>query len=868
MKKLISLLISTILMLQMLALPVFAEETPDAEYWSTIESFGIVSEDTNKNGTFTIADMCKMVYRLMNLTNEAEPEATHQIYTDVDRWHWAAGYVEWLYNNSIYTGDGSGTLEPERAVMLSDVCSLTLNLLGYTRLMEELKDNIESIKKAAQVGLLKSNVNRTEHEVTYDEFASICFEMLFTDVVELVYSTKVAYTTGGEFINEVLELEYDNGILLGAGGYSLSKAYCDTDEVIIDGNPLKASQNAQYSDYLGYRVKYYYSQEEEFLVSAIPFKNEEIVINSSDIIRYQNNTYTFKENGRRKVEKCEDVLLLYNGKITSNRNAFKPAYGQVRLIDNDGDGKFECVISENAVDIILEKVVDGIIYGKKADSVGRKYAIDTTKLDMLVIRGEESFDELSENTIISAVISEDGKYGTFYISKKKTTGVLEGFEEGKIIIDGVEYPEYSNLYNPDSITASGSSIEAGIDVYGGIAFIAATGESGYKFGYLINIKEDTSEEKLILKLLTADGGVLKIYTSDKLYIDGIRMKTLDDARTKLRVDEIIRYRTANGEIRHIDIAIRKSDSSNVRINSQLNSLTMIAEGADRLYKSGPQIFKYIGTPPKKVPPEEPPKKVPPEVHSEFALNDDTLVFFVDMTDNSRGVVHYYVGDRTSLRDDLNPEVQEVQAYVTGSDALFAEVVVVKHTTIVPPATKFTIVDKVSLTVNDDNEVVGRIRGLNNGKEVDVIVPNQSLLEDIDKGSIIRYQTNKDGEVKSLSNIYGRNGTGVVNTRETHSWISGTSGNSDVNATVRAVVGYVQEKSGTFVRFKFKDNKSTDELFNLKNCNFYVYDESEKPHLRNGTIDDLYDYAHYGSECDEVIICTRAANVSDVFLIRR
>lgn len=835
-------------MLQVLALPAFAEETPDAEYWSTIESFGIVSEDTNKNGTFTIADMCKMVYRLMNLTNEAEPEATHQIYTDVDRWHWAAGYVEWLYNNSIYTGDGSGTLEPERAVMLSDVCSLTLNLLGYTRLMEELKDNTESIKKAAQVGLLKSNVNRTEHEVTYDEFTSICFEMLFTDVVELVYSTNIAYTPGGEFINEILELEYDKGIVLGAGGYSLSKNYCDTDEVIIDGKLLKASQNAQYSDYLGYRVKYYYSPENEVLVSAIPFKNEEIVINSSDIIRYQNNTYTFEKNGRRKVEKCEDVLLLYNGKITSNRNAFTPAYGQVRLIDNDSDGKFECVISEDAVNIVLEKVVDGIIYGKNADSVGRKYTIDTTKLDMLVIRGEESFDELSENTIISAVISEDGKYGTFYISKKKTTGVLEGFENGKIIIDGVEYPEYSNFYNPDSITAPGSSIEAGVDVYGGIAFIVATGENEYKFGYLINIKEDTSEEKLILKLLTADGGVLKIYTSDKLYIDGVRMRTLNDARTNLRVDEIIRYRTANGEIRHIDTATRNSGFTNFRINSQLDSLTMIAMGANMLYKSAPQIFKYFGT--------------AMDLHAEFAVDDDTTVFFVPATAEYRSDDDYYIGDKTSLRNDLTADVQ---AYVTSRDAMFADVVVVKYSTQVLLETKFTIVEKISNAIGKDNEIVGRIRGLSNGGEVDVLVPDQSLLTDIERGSIIRYQTNKDGEVKSLSNIYGRNGTGVVNTSATHSWTSGTSG---VNANVRVVVGYVQEKSGTVVRFKFKDNASTDELFNLKNCNFYVYDESEVARLRNGTIDDLYDYAHYGSVCDEVIICTRAASVNDVFLIRR
>ena len=105
----------------------------------------------------------------------------------------------------------------------------------------------------------------------------------------------------------------------------------------------------------------------------------------------------------------------------------------------------------------------------------------------------------------------------------------------------------------------------------------------------------------------------------------------------------------------------------------------------------------------------------------------------------------------------------------------------------------------------------------------------------------------------------------MNTSATHSWTSGSTG---VNANVRVVVGYVQEISGTVARFTFKDNASTDELFNLKNCNIYVYDESNSSRLRNGTVDDLYDYAHHGSACDEVIICTRAATVSDVFLIKR
>ena len=52
-----------------------------------------------------------------------------------------------------------------------------------------------------------------------------------------------------------------------------------------------------------------------------------------------------------------------------------------------------------------------------------------------------AFEELKENTIISAVISEDGKYGKFYVSEKKIIGITEGFDDENIVVDGIELPQ-------------------------------------------------------------------------------------------------------------------------------------------------------------------------------------------------------------------------------------------------------------------------------------------------------------------------------------------------------------------------------------------------------------------------------------------
>ena len=81
------------------------------------------------------------------------------------------------------------------------------------------------------------------------------------------------------------------------------------------------------------------------------------------------------------------------------------------------------------------------------------------------------------------------------------------------------------------------------------------------------------------------------------------------------------------------------------------------------------------------------------------------------------------------------------------------------------------------------------------------------------------------------------------------------------------MGYVYDHDGTIARFKFKDEAQKDEIFNLKNCNFYVCNDG-RVQLRAGTIDDIHDYLHYGSEYDEVIICTRGVRTVDVYLIRQ
>lgn len=851
MKKIIGLLTAAIIVLQLAVIPVSATNIDaDSEQWTTMQIFGVIHSDVSTESTFSIADMAQMLYRLMNIKTPAEPEATRQIYADVDRWHWAAGYIEWLYNNKVYAGDGSGAFEPDRTVMLSDVCTVALNLLGYKYMLDNISPDADVISSAAQFNLIPNNVGKIEHEINYGEFASICYRMLLTKIIEPTLGAKSGYEKKGEFISEVLGIQYSKGVLTGANGYSLDNNLCGNRQVIIDNNTFKIKSDAVFTQFLGYCVKYYYDAKELELIAVVPMTNNEIVIDSKDILDYDSDTYKYEVDGHTKTAKHTDpVLLLYNGKITSNRAAFTPAYGRVRLIDNDDDGKFDVVISENSFNIILEKVVGDIIYGKNLDNSGRKYTIDLSDFTLTEFVGNDvPINELKEGTVITAAISEDGTYGRFYVCEKNVSGNLEAVDTDSYTLGDTEYFLANDIFDPQ-IVSVGRSVRIFFDIYGKIAAIASNNEDEYAFGYLMSIREDRREDRLILKMLT-ENGISKLYTYRKLTIDDIKASSTSAAETTLtpHIGELIRYRLYGSEIRFIDTMVTSAGFTAAPTLLGTNSLRMIADGK-MLYKSNPQLFKSYET------------AMP--TYSEFAVNDSTKVFFVP-AGNSDEDNDFYVGNISSLYDDLEARVE---GYVTGKSTFVAEAVVVRYNMNVLIATPFTVVEKITTALDADDSIVNIIHGMSGGKNTDLIVTDETLLTrdgNIAKGSIIRCRTDKNGEVKDITNIYSMDGSGKLN-NSLHEYNHGAGSGRFSN--VRAVLGYIYDREGTVARFKFKDAAQVDEMFNLKNCNFYVYTGGREG-VKIGTIDDLYDDLHHRSEHDEVVISTRGARTVDVFLIRQ
>ncbi len=834
-----------------------ARDAKYSEAMLTMQTFGIINANVKPDATFEVDDMSEMIYKYLRIgTDMTEPEATRRIYNDVDRWHWAAGYIEYLYNNDIYAGDGTGNYEPDRNARLSDVCGIMINLLGYANVAKRAGEEWDAISKARDLKLIGSGENGIDHDITYAELASICYKTLFTNAVAAaIGGSNIKIEQKDEFITEYFGLKYGTGIMTGADMHSLTHTECRDGYAVIDGTAFYEEGISRLSC-LGMKVKYYYDESTGQLVlkAAVPIKNDELYLKAEQIQSYNNNTYRYSDDNRvRSAHIDNNMKLLYNGKITSQRNPFVPKYGTVRLIDNTGDGKYDVVIIENAYNVLFESLNNEIIYGQNLDESGKKHKINIKDADYLSIERDGiniSPSDIKENSIITAVVSEDEKLFKLYVSDRTTDGTIMAADEEEIDIDGNVYKVADKLYNPDLAAVPGKKVTVYFDVYGNAAAVLAAGDGEYHYGYVLKVSPDEDEDNVIVKLLGDDGKEHKYSCDSKVVIDNTRAVSINAVSAFVNVGELIRYKLRNECLWIIDTAENKGVFDNYTYYEDSDSLRVIA--CDYLiYKSGASLFKKI-------------YETGAVVEGEVGIADDTPVFFVPEDDTDAESSDYYVTTRTAIPVD---SLEKVKIYASGKKTMVADALIYYYKRELDSSAGIFVVDKIIRKVNEDNAQIYGITGYMNGEKAEYDVEDGSILTAngrIARGSVIRLSTKRNGIVDSIQNLYSADGTGELNNAE-HEYKTGYSA-VPCNYSFRVVLGSCVEKEGTYMRFKFKDNVSKNELFNLSGCRVYVYDKSEDT-VSVGNALDIYDYETYGSAYDELIVCTRAAITSDIIIVK-
>lgn len=506
------------------------------------------------------------------------------------------------YEVGIMEGYEDNTFRPNEAISVTEAATAVLRILGYKQALDG--GYVTVMKAASSAGLLKG-IGITG-VVTYSDLAQILYNALFAEVmVADIGSGKAEYTKSDENL-----LSYLFGIKEIVGVVSANRFteldfqsnYQET-RFEIDGNEYIS--NGDYDEYLGYRVKAYYYEENDEIVFVTPYNTTVTQIPAdliSDTTTEKRIVYT--ENDDAAKEKYENIngkiSVIYNGVAAGHytEDMLKPINGSVCLINNDNDDDIDvievneyCNYFVQSTDLENEIIYD--YYGKDALELDEKhYTIKKS--------GEKiAFSDICVNDVL-AVFAGEGDNVNIIVSdvvaakNAKVVGMTSENDKKFVSLDnGQTYTIEQGYLNTVSTSSRASELKMGIsgdfyfDYEGRIAAFRL-GVNELRYGYLKRVIEQDEEDTLSIKLFDQSGEwrVLNLAQNAKLYTMTDEYKKLKIADFKASLGE-----TADGSVKP-QLIMYKIDENNKITKLYVANSDPIDPLAQKDYQF---VYNYVGT---------------------------------------------------------------------------------------------------------------------------------------------------------------------------------------------------------------------------------------------------------------------------------
>jgi len=399
---------------------------------------------------------------------------------------------------------------------VEDAYMMILNLLGYGVVLENGYSNIASF-----AGLDKSVSN--SDILTMKQFVTILYNALEANVMKFDYN--VSYEN---YMTDILEAGTGKGIIYannytGISGYS---AVGDS-QVIIGGERYyigKTDANIR----IGEQVEFYYkidSDENKTLVYVKSREDRVLQLDARIIDDFSDMTYFYRAgdtlNRVKKATVLRSADVIYNGKlITGELNRYVPDAGSVKLIDNNGDNKYETVVITDYEVVVVDSVdkKNGII--RNLYYPEKSYSIDLYQEDTYMVLNQEreikKFSDIYKYDTIFVAQSYDKQVSEIIISDKRVKGTVTSYSSNYVAIDDVEYEITEDVQKFETVGIHSYGIFH-LDPYGRIGYFEGHVSSDIQVGYVLKAHYDEFEDELLLRVIDENGEKVTLYSNEKLY---------------------------------------------------------------------------------------------------------------------------------------------------------------------------------------------------------------------------------------------------------------------------------------------------------------------------------------------------------------
>ena len=463
-----------------------------------------------------------------------------------------------------------------------DVIKAVVVSLGYTDVAKYFGSYNMAATKIGVCKKLKIN-----SDVTYGSLANALVDALGTESV-YTYSSSGSVNvekTGVSYIEDAFDCRIMRGritaneqtTLTGAPG--LGKGYAE-----IAGERFRT--DVDMNRYLGSTVECIVkgtgSQQTIIYVFADRMSGKDsLEIDAKDISGFKNFVYTYfdSDSRRRTVSVERDCIVIINSQLAPAYNSadLLPQNGSVRLVDGNGDGKYDIVyVDSYFVKTATKPDMSNRVIADKFGDGTVKWS-DTTILEVTKDGKPVDISALKKGDVLMVYQSKDGQYLRIDAASKTVKGTVNSFKAGNdvLVVDGERYDvdiDYFRAHTDkftytdngtavDNNVFSGKRVTAYLTSAGKVAYMEY-GSSGYEVGYLVDAaeaKQKSLNPTLAFSIFTA-GGKLEAFEAagDKITVDNEKVdheKALEMLRKGQNevLSQVIQYAlNSDGKITAID----------------------------------------------------------------------------------------------------------------------------------------------------------------------------------------------------------------------------------------------------------------------------------------------------------------------------
>lgn len=841
--------------------------SPDIELLKTL---GVFPEDITPGEALTRNDLARIYFGIImpSMANEEYVPMPQSKFTDIGDEHFAANFVTQM---GIMNGTGETTFEPNGTLNYTQLIKTVVNFLGYADMARSYGGYPNGyLKCAVSLGLGKY-ADYSDNIVTTDVAAAIFMTATEVKIAENIFTTTKTQTVMGKsenYLEHYLNIYEKEGIVsanyienIYEKGNTKEYYYIN----IGDETFLLSDTTLFLRRYMGYNAAAYVKYDSDGDWGKVLFcketKNKVYTVESDDVIGYDRDAsrFLYYENNKKKSLNMRGAAVLYNGILEESYNESilnpftdKTLDGNVKLIDNNQDGRIDAVAVSAYKSYVVTKIVDEKIYNKyhPAEIFDISEISDgeipvTNVLGNTIEMGTiESGDIISvfkgagasgENEIREICVSVDNYTGTI----KQIIKTGEKLE--KITVDSTEY-DFANMYATENKDNKELRAETKVKIYfdfnGKVCEAETDDFSKERYGYLVGFAAESSiREDYKMKILTAASEFLVADVADR-----------------------VRFNKNMTKVKDVETALGKGDDGK-SVKRQLikyvydkdkNTVTEIAtvddsidETQDGFYKyknlDSAKVFEYFVTASK-------------SFNAKLLLSGSSIVFIVPSEENRDIDEYYSAQDSNYFDNDRNSQTDGFfEAYGTKAHNPTAEVMVVpKKTGIVgnSKTTDYMIIQKCGVKRDADGEFLNYAKGFVNGKEVEYLFKYDKDFyinngRGLQCGDVIKIGLDKDGKISKANFIC------CSKDKKLGSSDAPNQSSADVFSKPRFLIGSVLYFDDISMTLEIKDNPpSTDVTLNsYPTTGIKIYEYIEDGKNSRVTLADpsvIHDSVHNGS----------------------